>query len=463
MTSYAYDSRNRLSVVEYPDRKEELFYDRAGNRTRRLTTGRDGIPQREELYRYDKRNRLTTCSDNGRITGFSYDGAGNLLSDDRATYEYDAFGRNTRAETFDGHIQISRYDPEGLRHEMEENGRLVTFIFRGEEIITEETAEGMIRYIRTHELLASDAESARNYYHYASDEMGSITHVTAGEEILNRYEYDAWGVPEVCKEQTENRFLFNGQQYDAVTGQYYLRARFYNPVIGRFTQEDTYRGDGLNLYTYCQNNPVYYVDPSGHICENRANEIMNKLGRGDVLSHSENKKLAAYLRNKERRSGLTDAESSVLRQVDRKRRGDSGSGIGSVTYGELDSLGRTTGIEATIAPDMIGTGSPAKSSIKPAGFGGQVQGHARGHLLGNQLGGSGSDPRNLVTIYQNPVNHPVMSSVEANVRRAVEGGQIVNYKVTPIYEGNNLIPCGITIQAQGSGGLNIYQTILNRK
>ena len=43
MTSYAYDSRNRLSVVEYPDRKEELFYDRAGNRTRRLTTGRDGI------------------------------------------------------------------------------------------------------------------------------------------------------------------------------------------------------------------------------------------------------------------------------------------------------------------------------------------------------------------------------------------------------------------------------------
>ena len=326
VTSYAYDSRNRLSVVEYPDRKEELFYDRAGNRTRRLTTGRDGNPQREELYRYDKRNRLTTCSDNGRITGFSYDGAGNLLSDDKATYEYDAFGRNTRAEIFDGHIQISRYDPEGLRHEMEENGRLVTFIFRGEEIITEETAEGMIRYIRTHELLASDAESARNYYHYASDEMGSITHVTAGEEILNRYEYDAWGVPEVCKEQTENRFLYNGQQYDAVTGQYYLRARFYNPVIGRFTQEDTYRGDGLNLYTYCQNNPVYYVDPSGHICENRANEIMNKLGRGDVLSHSENKKLAAYLRNKERRSGLTDAESSVLSQVDRKRKDGGKSG-----------------------------------------------------------------------------------------------------------------------------------------
>lgn len=35
-------------------------------------------------------------------------------------------------------------------------------------------------------------------------------------------------------------------------------------MIGRFTQEDTYRGDGLNLYAYCGNNPVIYYDPSGH-------------------------------------------------------------------------------------------------------------------------------------------------------------------------------------------------------
>ena len=104
------------------------------------------------------------------------------------------------------------------------------------------------------------------------------------------------------------------------------------------------------------------------------------------------------------------------------------SGSGSVTYDELDSLGRTTGIEAAITQDMIGTGSPAKSSIKPAGFGGQAQGHARGHLLGNQLGGSGSDPRNLVTIYQNPVNHPLMSSIEANVRKAVEGAFLLSNK-----------------------------------
>ena len=45
------------------------------------------------------------------------------------------------------------------------------------------------------------------------------------------------------------------------------RARYYNPVIGRFTQEDTYYGDGLNLYEYCRNNTITYKDPTGHnIC-----------------------------------------------------------------------------------------------------------------------------------------------------------------------------------------------------
>ena len=200
-------------------------------------------------------------------TQFTYDNAGNLLKDDKAKYTYDAFNRTEKVETFDGHVQINRYDAEGLRHEMEEDGRLVQFIFRGDEIATETKDSSVIRYIRGYDLIASDAESARTYYHYASDEMSSITHIVGGEQILNHYEYDAWGNTTVCEERVENRFRFNGQQYDPITQQYYLRARFYNPVIARFTQEDTYRGDGLNLYAYCANNPVYYEDPSGNVSD----------------------------------------------------------------------------------------------------------------------------------------------------------------------------------------------------
>ena len=132
-------------------------------------------------------------------------------------------------------------------------------------------------------------------------------------------------------------------------------------------------------------------------------------------------------------------------------------------YGELDSSGRPTGIDATITEDMIKTGTPASQSIKPTGFGGQAAGHARGHLFVKQLGGSGTDPRNLVTLYQNPTNHPVMSSVEVRVRKAVESGETVRYIVTPIYKGNDLIPIGITIDATGSDKFRIFETILNRK
>ena len=111
---------------------------------------------------------------------------------------------------------------------------------------------------------ASECEPEKTWYHYASDEQGSIVFISDEEKVCNKYDYDAWGNLTTCEEIIPNRFLYTGQQFDQITQQYYLRARYYNPVIARFTKEDVYRGDGLNLYTYCNNNPVIYYDPSGY-------------------------------------------------------------------------------------------------------------------------------------------------------------------------------------------------------
>ena len=92
---------------------------------------------------------------------------------------------------------------------------------------------------------------------------------------LATYYYDAFGN---IIEQTgtfDNNITYAGYQYDKETGKYYLNARMYDPVTARFMQEDTYRGDvndqlSLNLYTYCQNEPMMYSDPSGHMILIRA-------------------------------------------------------------------------------------------------------------------------------------------------------------------------------------------------
>ncbi|MFG1885620.1 DNA/RNA non-specific endonuclease [Micromonospora sp. NPDC049102] len=88
------------------------------------------------------------------------------------------------------------------------------------------------------------------------------------------------------------------------------------------------------------------------------------------------------------------------------------------SYGELDELGRATGVEATLTKESNGGRTAPK--VDPAGWK-SGQRYNRAHLLGAQLGGSNTNPRNFVTMHQY-ANTPIMRGIENNVRRAVEGG-----------------------------------------
>ncbi|WP_251616567.1 RHS repeat-associated core domain-containing protein [Senimuribacter intestinalis] len=85
-----------------------------------------------------------------------------------------------------------------------------------------------------------------------------------------------------------NEICYTGGIYDASTGLCYLNARYYDPADKRFLTEDTYRGsendpNTLHLYAYCANNPVNYVDPSGHQMLNVRYGVQVDLGIGSRL------------------------------------------------------------------------------------------------------------------------------------------------------------------------------------
>jgi len=88
--------------------------------------------------------------------------------------------------------------------------------------------------------------------------------------VKNNYTYEPFGelIATECTETTENSFKFTGQFYDSEIGQYYLRARQYDPQLMRFTARDPVAGKfeepmSLHVYLYCLNNPVNMLDPSG--------------------------------------------------------------------------------------------------------------------------------------------------------------------------------------------------------
>ncbi|VYT42196.1 tRNA3(Ser)-specific nuclease WapA precursor [uncultured Clostridium sp.] len=260
--SYNYDVRGQLLEERRNGASVCYAYDKAGNRIRKTDA------QGETRYLYNEKNQLTAEESPVDRKQFSYDRQGGIIEEKNAAgirlFSYNSRHQQTRVETETGNVQENRYDAEGLRFELLENGRRTSFVYHNGELLQEEGREeqgtsyhlgaGMEAFRRGQEL---------SYYH--RDEQLSTALVTDGHRnVQNSYQYDAFGMSLGTTEKLNNRIRYTGQQYDDVTGQYYLRARYYNPVAGRFMQEDVYQGDGLNLYAYCGNNPVVYDDPSGY-------------------------------------------------------------------------------------------------------------------------------------------------------------------------------------------------------
>ena len=126
-----------------------------------------------------------------------------------------------------------------------------------------------VYYIRVLTLIYAKKGETKTYYRF-NGHGDVIALANSSGTIIKRYKYDAFGVEENPGIFDTNVFRYCGEYYDVETKTIYLRARYYDAETGRFTQQDgwSYAVPGfllsLNLYTYCWNNPVSYIDPSGH-------------------------------------------------------------------------------------------------------------------------------------------------------------------------------------------------------
>lgn len=258
-TSYIYNGFGQLTEEKVENAsltdKYNYSYDDYGNRIRMTATGSEVFTT---VYNYkNAQNQYTallqsetktgisdeTDTEETEITAYTYDNNGNQLSkisnEKTENFTYNVLDQVTGYS--DGESVASyTYNADGLRSSKTVNGHTTKHVWDGNQNIIAD--------------ITDDSPYTADCYFFGAG-------ITAS--------YDAFGVEKNLDESDTNAFRYCGEYYDAETGSIYLRARYYDPSIGRFISRDSYGGEAadplsLNRYTYCHNNPILNFDPTGH-------------------------------------------------------------------------------------------------------------------------------------------------------------------------------------------------------
>lgn len=151
------------------------------------------------------------------------------------------------------------------------------YIYDGKVLVAEQRNGEWIYYIHGVDGVVGFRYNGETYL-YCKNVQNDITHIYKQEQnntltLVAKYVYDAWGNIDILQNTdgiaTLNPFRYRGYYFDEETGLYYLQTRYYDPELGRFISADSIEYldpetlGGLNLYAYCENNPVMGVDPEG--------------------------------------------------------------------------------------------------------------------------------------------------------------------------------------------------------
>ena len=149
------------------------------------------------------------------------------------------------------------------------------YYYDGDRLITEKRGNNYLHFFYDESGVCGMRYNGENY-EFLRNVLGDVVAIFDESGVcMAVYAYDAWGHCMVGANVDGiaelNPFRYRGYYYDSESGLYYLMSRYYDPQIGQFISPDTqdYLAPdtigGVDLYAYCNNNPVMYVDPTGHV------------------------------------------------------------------------------------------------------------------------------------------------------------------------------------------------------
>ena len=238
------------------------------------------IGNRSFDYTYDTwhKHAVKTIDVNGFDFQYEYDDNGNMISgpdfSDPAqvatrSISYNADNMVTRIVHAKGGSQVTTdftYDGDGVRAKKVIGGGSTTYYIGAHFEIKNGVAT---KYIFAGNLRVAMIKGAETSY-FHKDHLGSSTVMTdAAGEMVESSSYMPFGALRSHSGTEVSDYKYTDQEFDPESGLYNYNARLYDPVIGRFISADPFvqapfDPQTLNRYSYCRNNPLIYIDPSGY-------------------------------------------------------------------------------------------------------------------------------------------------------------------------------------------------------
>ncbi|MCP4352355.1 MAG: hypothetical protein GY795_43405 [Desulfobacterales bacterium] len=217
-------------------------------------------------------NRLT-ASTGAKVASYTYDGHGNIVSDGTRTFDYDQNNRLVRVSEYETVLGEYFYDGRGRRVKKIASG--VTTLYHydyKDNLIAETDGNGIplrdVIYQNGERVAMKLYGDYAGMYYFINDHLGTAHKIiNSAGAVVWLAAYSGFGEAHIITETITNNFRFPGQYYDEETELHYNWHRYYDPKTGRYMTPDPigFRGGDVNLYVYCLNNPVNYVDPDGRM------------------------------------------------------------------------------------------------------------------------------------------------------------------------------------------------------